>query len=265
MSKDISSRHLVEGLPYALSEDDNKRFLAECIAAELELLFREKECISIYPNIDNLEESMLDRIAIDCKVDWYLFDGTLKSKRAQIKSCFKLHRCLGTKYALLTALSDVFPGSAVEEWFEYGGRPYHFTLVLDITETGSGIPITQAILERIVNAVKPVRAVLESDTITYRVRNAISVSVSSGYALYSVRLCGTHPSPAIIGRIDDSTVIAYATPSSVAASEKTNSPTGVYPDAAYEGSVKDSYINFATESGTAAYSTRLCGMPLGTL
>lgn len=265
MSKDISAINLVEGLPYVLSSDKEKLALASCIADELEALFREKDIISLYARIDQLDEALLDIIAVDCKVDWYLYDGTLESKRAQIKSCFKLHRCLGTKYALLTAISDVFPGSDVEEWFEYGGKPYHFTLVLDVTKTGDGIPITQDILERVVNAIKPVRSVLESDSITYRVRNSIFVSVQSGYAVYEVRRSGTFPYPAVQGGISDNEITVMATPKYAGVQSKTNGTVGTYPRPAIEGGMNDDYVSFTTSGGSAAYSTRVCGTPFGTL
>ena len=265
MSKDISAVNLTDGLPYALASDDDKHALASCIAEELEKLFREKEAIMLYARIDKLDESILDILASDFKVDWYLYDGTLESKRAQIKSCFKLHRCLGTKYALLTAISDVFPGSNVEEWFEYGGKPYHFTLVLDVTQTGNGIPITQDILERVVNAIKPVRSVLESDSITYRVRNSIAVSARSGYSLYDVSRCGTYPYPAEMGSISDNDITVTPAAKYVGVQAKTNSTSGTYPRPAYKGSANDDYVSFTTGGGSAAYSTRVCGTPFGAL
>jgi phage tail protein I len=265
MSKDISAVNLTDGLPYALASDDDKHALASCIAEELEELFREKETIMLYARIDKLDESILDILASDFKVDWYLYDGTLETKRAQIKSCFKLHHCLGTKKAMMTAISDVFPGSAIEEWFEYGGNPYHFTLVLDITESGNGVPITQKVLERIVNAIKPVRAVLESDSITYRVRNAILVSVKGSYALYDVRRCGTYPEMAEQGSISENQIDVSATIGNASVRGKTNSPVGTYPNLAIKGEAADSYVSFATCGGSATYSTRVCGLPFGAL
>ena len=74
MSKDISAVNLTDGLPYALASDDDKHALASCIAEELEELFREKETIMLYARIDKLDESILDILASDFKVDWYLYD-----------------------------------------------------------------------------------------------------------------------------------------------------------------------------------------------
>lgn len=302
MSKLVTEKEaLLEAFPYSLARDEDKRKLADDIADELVKATILSEYASVFPRVDELPEEVLDILAADLKIQWYEIDAPVESKKAQIKSCFKLHQCLGTKYALITAISDVFPGSDVKEWFEYGGEPFHFTLILDVTQTGSGLPISQDIIERIVNAVKPVRSVLESDSITYRIRSTILISMKSGYVLYSVRKCGTYPYPAIQGgksqneitvssvqkfvgvpsktnsatgthpysavqgEIQSSKITIMTVSGNAGAIGKTNGVTGTYPDATVEGEANDSYVSFSANSGSASFSTRICGAPLGSL
>ena len=170
---------------------------------------------------------MLDILAKDFSVGWYLYDGTVEAKRAQIKSCFYVHRRLGTKSAMVTALSDLCPGSDVDEWFNYGGEPYHFRVLLDVTEQRT--PINQSVVETYINLFKSLRSVLENDTIIYRSRNTVAIGVSGGYALFSPRLCGT------------------------------------YPITAVQGGIEDGSVSMEASVGSASYNSRMCGTPLGSL
>lgn len=131
MSKKLCKESMLSVLPSALSLDKNLFALASAAADELEELCSCNDSLEIYPNISSLSEKLLDILAYDYKVDWYFFEGSLESKRAQIKSSFYVHRHLGTKSALIFALTDTFPGTYIEEWFEYGGRPGYFRIRSD--------------------------------------------------------------------------------------------------------------------------------------
>ena len=54
-------------------------------------------------------------------------------KRRMLKDSWRVHRMLGTKGAVEMAIAAIYPGTAVEEWFQYGGEPYHFKLTIDFT------------------------------------------------------------------------------------------------------------------------------------
>ena len=264
MSKSVTDKSaLLAAFPYSVMRDKNKGKLADVTAEELVKAVMLTDLVSVFPEIDKLPEAVLDILAADLMISWYQPDAPVENKRSQIKSSFKLHRQSGTKEALITALSDVFPGTEIKEWFEYGGEPFHFALILDVTRTC--IAITQDTIEQIVNAVKPVRAVLESDSITYRVRNAILVSVKGSYALYDVRRCGTYPEMAEQGGISESQIDVSANTGRSYVRGKTNSPAGTYPAPTIKGGAADSYVSFATGGGSAAYSTRVCGLPFEAL
>lgn len=227
MSKTITRETLLSTFPYALARDPTKIPLAMSCSEELQQLYDDNNKLIIYANIYELPENLLDILAEDFKIDWYLYDGTLETKQAQLQSCFYVHRHLGTKGALVFALSDICPGTDIEEWNEYGGKPYHFRIILDVTE--QRLPISQDIVNKIVNVVKPARAVLEENSIIYRSRNAFLIGVKSGYALFSARLCGRCPKEAT------------------------------------QGDIGDNELSLGVESDTAAFSARMCGTPIGAL
>ena len=109
-----------------LQNDANMQALAAAIAAELEKLAREPRLAQIYTRIDELDATMLDALAADFKVDWWRPDAALEEKRYALKVSWYVHKHLGTKSAIETAVADYLGTGKVEEWFEYGGQPHHF-------------------------------------------------------------------------------------------------------------------------------------------
>ncbi len=136
MNKEISTENIFSVFPYSLSDDENKRNIALTIAKELFCLCEDTGQLSIYPRVEELPESLLDILAKDFNVEWYDFDADVNEKRRIIKECFSVHRYKGTKYAVKTALEGVYSSIDVLEWFQYGGEPYHFKVVIsDSTST----------------------------------------------------------------------------------------------------------------------------------
>lgn len=129
----LSRENLMRTLPKPLREDASLAALAEAVAGLLAQRPQEIGRLLIYPAIDTLDEALLDVLAYDFKVDWWDPNYTLEEKRRTLKSSWKVHRMLGTKAAVETAISAIYPNTKVLEWFEYGGKPYHFKIRLDFT------------------------------------------------------------------------------------------------------------------------------------
>jgi len=128
MNKGITKENLLLVVPPALTHDPSMMALAAVDAEALAARPAEIDRARVIPNIDGLDEAVLDILARDFKVDWWDADYTLEEKRRTLKSSWRVHRTLGTKAAVETAIRAIYPGSCVEEWFEYGGEPYHFRL-----------------------------------------------------------------------------------------------------------------------------------------
>lgn len=122
----MTASNFLRTLPTVLQNDPHMQALAAAIAAELEKLAREPRLAQIYTRIDELDETMLDALAADFKVDWWLPEATLEEKRNALKMSWYVHKHLGTKSAIETAVADYLGTGKVEEWFEYGGQPHHF-------------------------------------------------------------------------------------------------------------------------------------------
>lgn len=134
-SHGITVENLLRTLPEVLRNDTAMLALATGIAGKLAEAATETRLATIYANIDTLPEPVLDALATDFKVDWWSYDYSIAEKRQTLKDSWYVHRHLGTKKAVERAISAIYPGTEVSEWFEYDGEPYHFKLLIPVDQT----------------------------------------------------------------------------------------------------------------------------------
>lgn len=166
----------------------NKTFLAlgKIIAEELHITAQEAEKNIIYANIDSLSETWLDILAYDLHVDWYDYDYPIEAKRAVIKDSVRVHQKLGTKAAVEMALGNIHPMSEIEEWFDYGGNPYRFRIVLDTTKSR-----VQADYEEIIKTVDIYkRLTAHLDGLYYQCSMSVIVTPTTEYFLFRTPMTG---------------------------------------------------------------------------
>lgn len=160
MNNGITKENLLFAVPIALREDESTKALAEAAAEVLAARTEEIDRLRIIPNIDGLEDALLNILARDFKVDWWDANYSLEEKRRTLKSSWRVHKMMGTKAAVETAISAIYPNAKVLEWFEYGGNPYGFKLQINLTGTDWTEDRPRRVLER-VNFYKSLRSHLE--------------------------------------------------------------------------------------------------------
>ena len=173
MSKYITQENLLSTFPEVLSQDTKILALAVSTADELIRLYNNNNKIAMFTRIDELSEDLLDILAYDFKIDWWDENYTLEEKRATFKSCWHVHRTLGTPSAVETAVSAIYENVQILEWWEYDGSPHRFKLLID---TG-GVFVDYEKLQRIIERVKfyqNLRSILEK----------IQVSITKSTQLY---------------------------------------------------------------------------------
>lgn len=92
------------------------------------------ECILV-SIIDNVPVDALPHLAEQYHItgnEGWLQALSEQEKRNLIKSAIKIHRYKGTKYALEEIFKTLNIVGNVEEWFNYGGKPYYFKIILQI-------------------------------------------------------------------------------------------------------------------------------------
>lgn len=140
MSNTVYDIDFTRSLPSTLKNDETIYTLGRVIAAELQKNIRLSRLNIIYPRIDELDENLLDILAYDLHIDWYDPDVATDVKRTIIKESVRVHKRLGTKYAVESVIRAYFGSGDVTEWYEYGGRPHYFK----ITTTNPSITDEQA-------------------------------------------------------------------------------------------------------------------------
>jgi len=130
MNNGLTKDNLMQTLPSVLAEDTQMSVLGETAAEALLLAWDQLDLPKVYARIDELPEALLDILAADFGVAWYDWDAGVDVKRAIIRDSFYVHKHLGTVGAVKRALSDVWPSYHLQEWYEYGGEPYHFRVTI---------------------------------------------------------------------------------------------------------------------------------------
>ena len=146
----------------------------------------------IYTSLDTATEPVLDALAINWKVDWYDTGYSVEQKRRIIKTALTVRRLMGTVGAVKLQADAIYPGTMLEEWFEYGGQPGTFRLYINVTDTTEEHPAiiySPAEMERRLITAKRWSAHLES--LSYMVRHTLATGCRVDKWAYTVPECGT--------------------------------------------------------------------------
>lgn len=244
-------------LPPTLKDDENMLALARSIAGELQKNARLSRLNIIYARIDELDERLLDVLAYDLHVDWYDYAYPIEAKRAVIRDSVRVHKRLGTLYAVETALGSVYPQSEVEEWFDYNGEPFSFRVVLDVTNAKA--PAEYFEIKRAVDSYK--RLTAHMDDLIYQCRADIEISVKSEWWFLSAYmtgrvLSGTVPQRNVVGRVAGGTVqIGTA----AAGFGFTSTASGTEPGRSTTAELRETAINAPVTASAFGYEVGRAG------
>lgn len=185
-TQDIYSVDFSEYLPTALQRDPKMKALAKAMTDQLLNVSGIIDNVLIYSRIDELPEALVDILAYDMHVDWYDYSYPVETKRELLKNSVKIHKKMGTVYAVEKALGAIFPDSAVEEWFEYGGEPHHFQIICDTTNNRIA-----ASYREIVNAVKMYKRLSSHmDGVVYQKHICCTIQTHTDCFIYTTPLTG---------------------------------------------------------------------------
>ena len=126
---------LMDIMPENLLADNNIRNIVEVIDERLKDSYKQTAYPAIISRIDELDSDILDSLAWQYNVDFYDPAINVENKRKLIRESIAWHRLKGTSAAVNQLVSAVFGPSWTKEWFEYGGKPYHFRVVTENVTT----------------------------------------------------------------------------------------------------------------------------------
>ncbi|SKA01930.1 phage tail protein, P2 protein I family [Cetobacterium ceti] len=88
------------------------------------------DLLKIYLDMQNLSDKVLDELAWHWNVEFYSTELQKSKKIEMIKRSYLHHIKKGTVGALESALKAIVSNLEVKEWYEYGGVPYTFRLIV---------------------------------------------------------------------------------------------------------------------------------------
>lgn len=170
---DIYSTDFSEFLPGALRHDPKMIALAKTLTEQLLTVSGSMDNVLIYSRFEELPEEIVDVLAYDMHVDWYEYNYPLQIKRDIVKNSVRVHKRMGTKYAVENVLNSLHPQSHIEEWFEYGGTHHCFRIVINADNKEYKIDIDRII--KSISMYKRLSAHLESVILERKKRRKIFV------------------------------------------------------------------------------------------
>lgn len=118
-------------MPENLLADRQLNAAAQALECEIQAVTKAvKETLHL-PRLNELPESVIDLLAWQWHVDFYEPLGMDKETKIKlIKQSLAWHRIKGTPCAVENIVAAIFGGGTVKEWFDYGGKPYHFKVIV---------------------------------------------------------------------------------------------------------------------------------------
>lgn len=145
-------------VPAFIREDRNYQGIMYALQKELQRVCGEISLIQLYTNLDILSEKILDELAWQFNIPEYDVTYSIEIKRSLIDGCLSIHHKRGTVAAVREVAEKIFGNAEIEEWFEYGGQPYHFKV------STANVSSDDEMIERFNKVVKEtqnIRSVLE--------------------------------------------------------------------------------------------------------
>lgn len=139
-----------------------------------------------------MREEVLDALAVNWKIDWYDTGYDIDQKRRIVKTALNIRRTMGTVSAVKAQADAIYPGSTLEEWFDFNGQPGTFRMTVDVTTTGPGNTLDvfgTAEIERRLTMAKRYSSHLES--MSYQIMHGIKVGAGVSMWAATPPLCGT--------------------------------------------------------------------------
>lgn len=192
MIKSLKDAQILDGLPRVVAGQDWVIALSKALAVLHEKTLEYANNSQVYTALDTTPEEVLDALAVNWKIDWYDTDYSIEQKRRIIKTALTVRQTMGTACATRLQADAIFPGTMLEEWFEYNGTPGTFRLHVNISDSSAESPVTAHTadeIERRLACAKRWSAHLES--FSFMVRHDLKIGATVERYKHDPPLCGT--------------------------------------------------------------------------
>lgn len=188
--------------PKFILQDKNGYAMAKAIEAGLIYFLETVQAgIDCILDPDKMPEWRLDEMAWELN-SLYDYTADVETKRRWIRDAIPLYSIWGTPKSVVDYLSGYFDAVELEEFWQYGGDPYHFRLTL----TGEWTGEKEAWARRAIERAKNVRSVMDTLAAgagaTVKVRGEIDGVFRVPYPMTGTLEAGTWPQENLLGIVD---------------------------------------------------------------
>lgn len=124
-------------LPANLMEDPAAQAFSYALREGTRLLNRYTQLCYMYCNIETAPNDVVDLLAKELRTQYYSDAMELNIKRNLVKNTLIWYMSAGTPGAVEELVEASFGDGEVKEWFEYGGKPYFFKVIVDADKVDS--------------------------------------------------------------------------------------------------------------------------------
>lgn len=174
---------LQQVIPPNLTQDEKVRHLAQSLDEIMRDVHVWADKLNYKLNLDDLPTEIIDHMLWEKHITWgegLLLIENHQQKVELLKAAIELHRKKGTPYAIERVFSVLGLNAKLQEWFEYGSDPYHFKVIVHVTERGISQELLKN-LETLISFYKNVRSVLEVIDIILRIRCPMNYAIGTTY------------------------------------------------------------------------------------
>ena len=130
MSTTIYNVALTQLLPPGMTSGPNIASIAAAFDAMHQMVVAAIPSVSVLNNIGHQPSAVTDLLAIEQRTPYYNQSLPLETRQALVAGTGKLNSIKGTKAAVEQAVTEAFGSGAMQEWWEYGGEPGHFQMLV---------------------------------------------------------------------------------------------------------------------------------------
>lgn len=172
--KTLDTIKLIDIVPPSISDDPQVQGISAAVSPQLLQVSAQIDDCLIMPRLNEQPEQVVDLLAWERHVDFYDSALQVDQKRALVAASLEAHRHKGTPYAVELVVNAILGASVVQEWFEYGGKPFYFRVIKIKGQVTADMWPRLAVA---VNSVKNVRSWLEGVSLSRTINNTLYLGV----------------------------------------------------------------------------------------
>ncbi len=131
----LQDASLYEILPFNIKNENIEiQALSYAVQQSLSMLCKFSNGVRVMAVIDDMSENIIDNLAVELNLPYFHTESSLNIKRALVKDAFIWHTIAGTASAIRRYFTTISQDTDIQEWFDYGGDPYHFRIIATVPE-----------------------------------------------------------------------------------------------------------------------------------